>query len=202
MPRRIVVIQGHPDPDGRRLCRALAAAYAEGARGAGHEVELIDIAALDFPLLRSQASFEREPVPESLRPACQAILAAEHIVLVFPLWLGTMPALVKAFLEQVMRPGMAFSAPEEGPGKGRGKRWPSGLLSGRSARLVVTMGMPAFAYRWWYGAHGLRGLERSILGFLGVAPIRETLFGMVDAVGEAKRAGWLRRMRGLGARGT
>jgi len=194
MPRRIVVIQGHPDPDPRRLCRALADAYAEGATKAGHSVTRVDIAALDFPLLRTQHAFEHEPVPDSLRPAQEAIVAAEHIVLVFPLWLGTMPALVKAFLEQVMRPGVAFAYQEKGN--------PKLLLGGRSARLVVTMGMPAFVYRFWYFAHGLKGLERNILRFVGIAPVRETLFGMVGAASEDKRRAWLEKMRALGTRGA
>ncbi|MBP2314887.1 NAD(P)H-dependent oxidoreductase [Azospirillum soli] len=194
MSRRIVVVQGHPDPDPNRLCRALADAYAEGAREAGHAVTRIDLAALDFPLLRTQAAFEHEPVPETLRPAQEAIVAADHIVIIFPLWLGTMPALVKAFLEQVMRPGVAFAYQEKGT--------PKLLLTGRSARLVVTMGMPAFVYRWWYFAHGLKGLERNILRFVGIKPVRETLFGMVGTASEATRRKWLKRMRDLGALGA
>jgi putative NADPH-quinone reductase len=194
MARRIVVIQGHPDPDGRRLCRALAGAYVEGARRARRAVAEVDIAALDFPLLRTQADFEHGTMPGSLMPARRAILEAEHVVLVFPLWLGTMPALMKAFLEQVMRPDTAFAYRDRG--------FPKKLLAGRSARLVVTMGMPAFLYRWWYMAHGLKGLERSILGFAGISPVRETLFGMVGAAGEAKRRRWLERMRKLGERGA
>ncbi|HSK42231.1 MAG TPA: NAD(P)H-dependent oxidoreductase, partial [Arenibaculum sp.] len=190
----IVIVQGHPDPDARHLCHALADAYADGAREAGHSVVRVDLATLDFPLLRTQAAFEHDPVPESLRPAQEAILAAEHIVIVFPLWLGTMPALVKGFLEQVMRPGVAFAYQERG--------LPKKLLAGRSARLVVTMGMPALAFRWWYLDHGLKGLERSILGFVGIKPIRESLFGMVGNAGEEKRRGWLRRMRDLGKKAS
>jgi len=188
MSRHILVIQGHPDPAPGHLCRALADAYADGAREAGHSVERFDIATLDFPLLRSQDAFEHEPVPEVLRPAQAAILNAEHVVLVFPLWHGTMPALVKGFLEQVIRPGMNPAAKSA-----------AHPLAGRSARVVVTMGMPALLYRWWYGAHGLRGLERSILGFVGMRPVRHTLFGLAGA-GERTRRSWLARMRALGAK--
>ncbi len=110
---------------------------------------------------------------------------------VFPLWLGTMPALLKAFLEQVARPGKAYAAEQKG--------FPRKLLTGRSARLVVTMGMPAFIYRFWFRAHGLRGMERSILKFVGIAPCRESLFGLVDAASDDRRNGWLGEMRKLGA---
>jgi len=71
-------------------------------------------------------------------------------------------------------------------------------LTGKSARIVVTMGMPAFFYRWYFGAHGLKGLERNILGFAGIGPIRESLFGMIEGASDAKRKRWLEAMRALG----
>lgn len=193
MPRKIFVILGHPDPDPARLCRALAKAYAEGAREAGHSVREIDLAALDVPLVRSRAEFERGELPESLREAAEAVVWADHLVFVFPLWLGTMPALLKAFLEQVMRPGVAFAYPENGG-------LPRKLLAGRSARVIVTMGMPAFVYRFWFLGHGLAGMRRNILGFVGLKPVRETLFGMVEAGGDEKRRKWIDEIRRLGAK--
>jgi putative NADPH-quinone reductase len=190
---RILVIVGHPDPRPQRLCRALALAYVDGAEQAGHAVRLVDVAMLDFPWLRTAEEFEQKQVPESLREAAEAIVWAEHIVLVFPLWLGTMPALLKAFLEQVLRPGTAFATP------GANQNFPKTLLGGRSARVVVTMGMPAFLYQFWFRAHGVAGLRRNILNFVGIKPVRETLFGLVDQGGDEKRRKWLRQMRRLGA---
>ncbi len=190
MPRRIVVIQGHPDPDPARLCRALAGAYIDGATAAGHQVASVDLATLDIPLLRTQDEFEHGTLPPQLVPAQTALTEAEHIVLVFPLWLGTMPALVKLFLEQVMRPGVAFRYREFG--------MPEMLLGGRSARLVVTMGMPALLYRVWFLGHGLRALERNILRFVGIGPIRTTLCGMVGQASAGTRQSWLATMNRLG----
>jgi putative NADPH-quinone reductase len=89
------MIVGHPEPEPRRLCRALAAGYAEGARSAGHDVRLIDIATLEFPLLRTMEEFGQRPMPSTLEDAAKAIRDAEHVVFIFPLWLGTMPALLK-----------------------------------------------------------------------------------------------------------
>ncbi len=74
-------------------------------------------------------------------------------------------------------------------------------LTGKSARIAVTMGVPAFFYRWYFGTHGLKGLERNILGFVGIGPIRESLFGMIEGASDAKRRKWLERMRTLGRRG-
>jgi len=193
MSRQIVVVQGHPDPTERHLCHALADAYAQAATAAGHDVARIDVAQLDFPVLRSPAEFENAPAPPSLMEAQEALERAQHYVFVFPLWLGTLPALLKAFLEQIFRPGFAFDR--------RGSGFPHKRLRGRSARIVVTMGMPALIYRWFFGAHGVRFLERSVLGFSGLGPIRRTLFGGVGNAGEAQRQRWVERMREAGRRG-
>jgi putative NADPH-quinone reductase len=188
--KNIVIIQGHPDPSGNRLCHALADAYAKGAAGAGHGVTRIEVASLDFPLLRTKEEFEKGTLPASLGPAQLALVDADHLVFVYPLWLGTLPALLKAFLEQVARPGIAFTMTAKG-----------GLIrhfKGKSARIIVTMGMPALLYRFYFGAHGLKSFERSILGWVGVKPIHETLLGLVEARSAAKRAKWLRQMTALG----
>jgi len=194
MPARIAIIQAHPDPAGGHLCHALAEAYADGAREAGHELRFIDVAQLEFPLLRSQKDWLEGEVPASLRPAQDVIHWAGHLVFFFPLWLGDMPALLKGFLEQVARRGFAF---EPVAGNPLGKK----LLTGRSARVVVTMGMPALVYRWIFRAHSLRSLERNILGFVGIAPIHETLVGGVDGLGADGVGRWLDQMVELGLHG-
>ena len=191
-PQRIVLIQGHPDASAPHLCHALAQAYARGATGAGHEVRQIDVAAIDFALLRSQHEWELGLLPARLRPAQEDISWARHIVLFFPLWLGDMPALLKGFLEQVARPGFAFS--------GERNAFTHKGLTGRSARVVVTMGMPAAVYRWYFRAHSIKSLERNILGFVGIAPVHETLVGSVEQLGEDGVAKWKARMQALGAK--
>lgn len=188
---RILIIQAHPDADAPHLCHLLADSYADGARAGGHEVRTLDVARLDFPLLRSQREWTQGPLPAALAPAQEAITWSEHVVLLFPLWLGDMPALLKGFLEQVARPGFAFG-PEGGNPFGRKG------LSGRSARVVVTMGMPALVYRWFFRAHSVKSLERNILGFVGFAPVRQTLVGGVEQLGEAGVARWRARLKRLG----
>ncbi len=189
--KRILLIQGHPDPKRGHLCHALAQAYADGATAAGHSLRRVDVAQLDFPLLRSAEEFEHSPLPPALKPAQDDIDWAQHLVVFFPLWLGDMPALLKAFLEQVARPGFAFR--DDGNG-GFGKKG----LTGRSARVVVTMGMPALVYRYYFRAHSVKSLERNVLGFVGIAPVRETLIGLVDRMQSQERERWLDKLRGLG----
>jgi putative NADPH-quinone reductase len=191
MGKRVLLIQGHPDASRAHFCHALADAYAAGASAAGHEIRRVDVARLEFPLLRSEDEYEHSPLPESLREPQADIAWAEHLVLFFPLWLGDMPALLKGFLEQVARPEFTFGGAQENP-------FTHKKLAGRSARVVVTMGMPALVYRWYFRAHSVRSLERNILGFVGIAPINETLIGMVGNLSDSAAKKWLRKLEKLG----
>lgn len=191
--RNILILNGHPDPASKGLCHAVAEAYGDGAQQAGRTVRRTDIAALDFGFLRSQAQFEKAAVPPDIAAAQQDIKWADHLVVVFPLWLGDMPAVLKAFFEQTLRPGFAFDYRPNG--------FPVMHLKGRSARIIVTMGMPAFVYRWYFRAHGVKNLKRNILRFVGFSPVRDTLLGSVGTLGKESIGQVLEGVRTLGRRG-
>jgi putative NADPH-quinone reductase len=184
--RRILVIDAHPDRDPARYCHALADAYVAGA--AEHDVTLLRLAELDFPLLREPKQWLEGAPPPAIADAQQQIVRAEHIVLIYPLWLGDVPALLKGFLEQVMRPGYALAYRDRG--------LPKKLLAGRTAHIVVTMGMPALFYRLVYGAHSVKSLERNILRFVGIKPIERSIIGRVEDA--EVRAEWLSKMEDFG----
>lgn len=195
-PRRIVIIQGHPDPDTSHFGHALARAYAEGARQAHYDVSVIDIASLDFPLIRSGEEVRSGVVPQSIQEVQAAISRADHVVLIYPVWNGGMPALLRGFLEQTFRPRFMFS----------GSKAPTGFFStllhkkalkGKSARVVVTMAMPGFVYRWFFHPHP----EKNTLRLSGIRPIRESFIGLVEGRNPARRERWLGRMYALGLAG-
>lgn len=194
MPKRIAIIQGHPDSTVRHFCHALADEYAKGAEDGGHDVMRIEVATLDFPLLRTKQDFENGRPPESISRAQDIVAWADHLVIIYPLWLGAMPALLQGFFEQLLRPGFAFEYRQSG---GMAKK----LLAGKSARIVVTMGMPAFAYRWFFMAHSLKSLKRNTLWFCGIGPAKSTIIGSIEGLTERQRAGRLDDMRGLGEAG-
>ena len=89
------------------------------------------------------------------------------------------------------RPGFAFRPDAKNPFGAKG-------LTGRSARVVVTMGMPALVYRWIYRAHSVRSLERNVLGFVGIGPVRETLIGSTGNLQPEDAKKWRVAMRKLG----
>lgn len=131
----------------------------------------INVGEEEFPVLRDPGQFEIEPGEKSIIDAHGAFLMADHILILYPLWLGGPPALLKAYMEQVARNEFLL-------GKGA-YGFPSGRLKGRSARVIVTMGMPAPVYRLWYDANGVKAFNRSILNLAGIRQVKTTLFGGV-----------------------
>lgn len=176
MTKKIVVINGHPDPSGERFAAALAAAYLRGAIAGGHEIRRIEVGELDLPPVHSMAEFSGE-APQAARELQAHIAWADHLVIIYPLWLGGPPAALKAFFEQVFRYGFALGS------EGRSMK---GLLKGRSARVIVTMGMPAPIFRLVFDAPGLKAVTRGILMICGVWPVRSTVIGMVEGARQAR----------------
>lgn len=191
MAHRIVIIDGHPDAAAKRYVHALATAYEKGAVAAGHEVQVIKVAGLRIPGIRNNEDFSDGKPPAVVAAAQQQVAWADHLVIIYPLWLGSMPAMLKSFFEQLLRPGFAFAAAS-------GKGMPRKLLKGRSARIIVTMGMPSLFYRWYFRAHSLKSLERNILAFCGIKPVRASLVGMVEGMSQARREQWLAKVEQLG----
>lgn len=170
--KNVLIIDAHPDPAPGHFVHALATQYAAAAGAAGHLVQVVRLSELKFPWLRSAEEFAARP-PGMIGSQQQHFTWADHVVVVYPLWLGSMPALLKAYLEQVMRPGFAFAY-------GKKNELPGKLMIGKSARIVVTMGMPSLFYRLYYRSHSVRSLARNILGFVGFKPVRVSLIGNVE----------------------
>jgi putative NADPH-quinone reductase len=191
MAKKVLIIDGHPDAVAEHYLHALSTAYRDGARAGGHTVRSIVVSELAFPVLRSKNDFETGSPASAIRECQEALSWADHVVILFPLWLGSMPALLKAFFEQLLRPRFAFSPVTDG---GCGKK----LLIGKSARIIITMGMPALVYRWYFRGHALKALERNILGFCGIGPVRACVIGPVESMSQAGRGNWLARIQHLG----
>ena len=129
------MIQGHPDPLGAHYCHALAEAYREGTVAAGHTVNLINCCDLDLRYIRNQEQWKAPPEDEGILRMQAIVGAADHLVIIYPLWLGDMPATLKSALEHLSCGGFVMAINADG-------RWQQ-KLKGKSARVVVTMGMPA-----------------------------------------------------------
>lgn len=189
---KIAIVVGHPQQE--TLCESLGEAYRKGAEAAGHQVSLFLLSRMMFdPILRE--GYRREqPLEPDLATAYAALAQADHWVFVFPLWCGDMPAIMKGFLERVLQPDLIKRKDTDNAMNWR-------IFENKSARIVMTMGMPVMVYRLWYGAHAIKLLKRNILHFIGVKPVRDTLFGIVAGVTNETRLGWIRQVEEMGRRG-
>ena len=189
MSKRILVILGHPVTDS--FCGAIASSYVAGARAAKNEVQLISLGDLSFdPVLHNGYASIQDLEPD-LVAGKAAIAWAQHIVFVYPLWWGSMPALLKGFIDRLFLPGFAFKYRE-------GSQLWDRLLSGRSAHLLVTMDTPPWYFRWIYRMPGHNQMKRTILEFVGIKPVAVSSFGPIKGSDQKKREKWLAQAKAYG----
>jgi putative NADPH-quinone reductase len=187
-----MIVVGHPQNN--TLCEALGKAYREGAVGAGHDVRLFALAQLDFDPILHEGYRKEQTLEPDLRAAYDVLAACDHLVVIFPLWCGDMPALLKGFIERLLQPDLIARENTE-------NAMNRSIFPNKTARIVMTMGMPVSIYRFWYGGHALKLLTRNILKFIGIKPVRHTLFGMIGTSKLQTRERWLRQVRDLGKQG-
>lgn len=191
MSKKILVILGQPQRNSYGA--ALAQAYAQGAKAAGAQVKEIYLGDLKFDPVGTVSPAHRADIEPDLMEAQAAIKWADHLVFVYPIWWGTIPALLKGFIERVFLPGFAVHFRPDSP-------WWDKLLTGRSARLIVTLNTPSWVYRWVFGRPGHNTMKKTILEFCGIRPVRITEIGPMRNSTEEKRKKWLEKARQLGAR--
>ncbi|MDR2173164.1 MAG: NAD(P)H-dependent oxidoreductase [Burkholderiales bacterium] len=184
MGKRILVILGHPATES--FCGALAASYIEGAKTKGHEIRFISLGKLTFdPVLHNGYRVKQELEPDLIESR-EAISWAQHLVFVYPIWWGAMPALLKGFIDRIFLPGFAFRYRE-------GSRFWDRLLQGRSAHLLTTMDSPPWYFRWVYHMPGHHQMKRTILEFSGIKPVTISSFGPVRGSSFEQRKKWLEK---------
>ncbi len=189
MSKKVLIILGHPKKE--TFCGSLAESYKKGAIRSGAEVEEIFVSDLRFdPILHLGYRAIQDLEPDLVR-AQQLIKWAEHIVWVYPTWWATMPALLKGFIDRVLLPGFAFKYRENS------SLWDK-FLSGRSARLIITMDAPAWYNFLVYGNAGQKAMKRATLQFCGIKPVRVTTIGSVKMLKPEHLKKWLEKAEKLG----
>jgi 1,4-dihydroxy-2-naphthoate octaprenyltransferase len=187
---RCLLILANPRRDS--LCGSLFDACADAARHAEVDRRQLVLSEMAFDCHVHTLSPEQQPLEPDLQHAQRDIEWAQHLVLFYPTWWGTFPALLKGFLDRVLTPGFAF-------GHGSGQRWDK-LLKGRTVDLVTTMDTPSLVYRFVYGAPGCRALARATLGYCGLCTASTVTFGPVVSSTAEQRSRWMEAARALGRR--
>jgi putative NADPH-quinone reductase len=185
----VLIISGHPRKDS--FSHVLAEAYREGALQAGTQVKYLVLADMIFNPNVVTVSPQWQQREDDVKQAQEYIAWADHLVFVYPTWWGTMPALLKGFLDRVFTPGFSFAEAEGGSG------WVK-LLKGKSGQLITTMDTPLWVYRWILRAPGHRALGDATLKFCGISPVRTLSFSPVKDSSPEQRKKWLEQSRQTG----
>ncbi len=186
---KILIINGHPDAESFNA--ALSAAYKTGAQKSGAEIREINIRELDFNPNLQFGYRKRTELEPDLLEAQDSLKWADHLVWIYPVWWGSVPAVMKGFLDRVLLPGFAFN-------KRKDSLWWDKLLNGKTARLICTLDQPAWYYRWVYGNPSHKAMKRLTLNFTGVRKVRITTIGPIRHSRESFRSKWLRKVERLG----
>ncbi len=185
MFKKIVVILGHPDANS--YCNKLAETYANSAAEIGHTVKLFKLGEMEFDPILHHGYQKRQELEPCLREIQEAITWANHLVFVYPLWWGSMPALLKGFFDRILLPGYAFKYRENS------QLWDK-LLTGRSAHAIVTMDTPPW-YNWLvYKKPGHQQLKKTILEFCGIKPVKITSLGPIRSASSAQLTKWIEQV--------
>jgi putative NADPH-quinone reductase len=187
--RKIMIVVGHPQHN--TLCEALGKAYQGAALAAGHEARLFILADMKFDPILHEGYRKIQSLEPDLDAAYESLSSCDHLVLIFPLWCGDMPALMKGFIERILQPDLISLENTE-----NAMNW--SIFKKKTGRIIMTIGMPVSIYRFWYGGHALKLLTRNILNFIGIKPVRHTLFGMVGTSKPEAREQWIEQIRQLG----
>jgi len=187
--KKILVINGNPAKQRITYCEALAKSYARHAQNAGHHVTSVKLADLTFdPIQHEGYEFDQTLEPD-LITLRQAMVAASHWVIIFPLWYALPPALFKGFIERVFTKGFAFT---------HNGLYPVALptLKGKTVRIIITCGMPFLIYQWFSGKPTNKVMQ-TLFDLCGMTITGFTVFGGIanQSPHQAKR--YTRYINGL-----
>ncbi|MGD1842843.1 MAG: NAD(P)H-dependent oxidoreductase [Thermonemataceae bacterium] len=187
--KKILIINGHPDKESFNY--ALAEAYKKGATHSNAEVKEINITELTFDPNLQMGYRKRTELEPDLLDAQEKLKWADHLVWVYPVWWGSVPAIMKGFLDRVLLPGFAFK-------KREGSLWWDRFFTGKTARLICTMDQPPWYYRLINKCPRHVAMKKLTLQFIGVKTVRITSIGPIRLSKEAFRTKWLQKVEALG----
>ena len=187
--KRIFILLGHEDKD--TMCGQFAGHYEKGALSAGHLVRRMNIGDIKFdPILHKGYKVIQELEPD-LKKMQEDVRWANHIVIFYPMWWSSMPAILKGLFDRMWLPGFAFHFHHEGMG------WDK-LLKGKSGSVFVTMDSWPIVERFLLG-DSTNEIGRGILGFSGIHPVHITKIGPIKTMSEEHKNRWLDTMHKWGS---
>lgn len=162
---KIYLLLAHPDKESYN--NRIAEAYHQSALEKGHEVQFQRLGDMNFdPILWKGYKVIQELEPD-LKKAQEYILWCDKWVIVYPIWWGSFPALLKGFFDRILYSGFAFKYHKNGP------FWDK-LLKGRSAHVITTSDAPSWWIWWKYRNSDIHSIKKATLEFCGITPVKVT----------------------------
>ncbi len=186
---KVLIINGHPDKESFNF--GLSDAYKKGAEKSNAEIKEISIRALNFNPNLQFGYRKRTELEPDLVDAQEKLKWAEHIVWVYPVWWGSVPAIMKGFLDRVFLPGFAFEKREDSV-------WWDKHFTGKTARLICTMDQPTWYYRLINRSPSHTAMKKLTMNFIGVKSVKITSIGPLRLSKEEFREKWLMKIEKLG----
>ncbi|HEY4505371.1 MAG TPA: NAD(P)H-dependent oxidoreductase [Candidatus Paceibacterota bacterium] len=189
MTRKVFILAGHPDTDS--MCVELCDAYAKGARSSGYEVKRTNLGDMKFdPILHKGYRVIQELEPD-LKQFQEDVRWCDHLVIVYPSWWSTMPALLKGLFDRAWLPGFAYKFLPSGLGWRR-------LLKGRTGRVFVTSDSAPFLARFLFGDN-TNEIQDGILWFSGIHTKMKKC-GPMKKISPERRIKWVEKFIKFGQR--
>jgi len=189
--KNILVLLGNPDAD--TFSGAIATNYESAAEAAGHTVTRVNIGDLQFDPILHKGYKEIQALEPDLLDLQEKFRAADHVVLVYPNWWCTMPAILKGLFDRMWLPGFAFNFNKET------KRIEQ-HLKGKTGRVIVVAGTHSPFQTWWKFGDFTNEIQHGILGFAGIKT-QVTVFGPCEKVGDACKNKWMKQVEKMAEKG-
>lgn len=187
--KKILIINGHPDKESFNY--ALSEAYKRGVKRSSAEIKEISIRELSFNPNLEFGYRKRTELEPDLLIAQEKLKWADHIVWFYPVWWGSVPAIMKGFLDRVFLPGFAFKKRENSV-------WWDKYFTGKTSRLICTMDQPAWYYRLINKSPSHSAMKRLTMNFIGITSVKTTSIGPLRLSKEEWRKKWLEKVENLG----
>ena len=187
-PKNVLVVCGHPDKDS--FSGTVADHYQAGAQDAGHSVERVNLGDLNFDPILHKGYKEIQHLEPDLIALQDKFRAADHIVIVYPNWWCTMPALLKGLFDRFWLPGFAFNFNKQ-------TKKIEKHLAGKTGRVIILSGSHSPFMTWWQFGDYTNEIQYGILEFAGIRT-QVSSFGPCEKVDEPVRVKWLKEVEILG----
>jgi len=190
-PKKIVIICGHPDAD--TFTGTALDHYQLAAEEAGHEVMRYNLGELSFDPILHKGYKEIQHLEPDLVMIQDAIRECDHLVIGYPNWWCSMPALLKGMIDRIWLPGFAFNFNKE-------TKKTEKHLEGKTARVFVFSGTSSPLKTWWKYGDFTNEIQYGVLEFAGISA-QVDVYGPCDHADDKKRSKWMKEIDVLGKKG-